>query len=145
MMLRRIEELTEANRVIDCQIRELEGLVTANHLSDGEFDLLRQILAMFRENVDQMSVEEKRAAVRTVVRKVIWDGENAHVILFGAEDGEVDYPNIDERLSKAGEDDENDVEDLVDIECEESDKNDAFIEENGTFTAPKSRWGDGSK
>ena len=144
-MLRRIEELTEANRVIDCQIRELEGLVTANHLSDGEFDLLRQILAMFRENVDQMSVEEKRAAVRTVVRKVIWDGENAHVILFGAEDVELDYPNIDERLSKAGEDDENDVEDLVDIECEESDINGAFIEENGTFTASKSRWGDGSK
>lgn len=144
-MLRRIEELTEANRVIDCQIRELEGLVTANHLSDGEFDLLRQILAMFRENVDQMSVEEKRAAVRTVVRKVIWDGENAHVILFGAEDGDLDYPNIDERLSKAGEDDENNVEDLVDIECEESDINGAFIEENGTFTASKSRWGDGSK
>nr|DAY76497.1 MAG TPA: integrase [Caudoviricetes sp.] len=144
-MLRRIEELTEANRVIDCQIRELEGLVTANHLSGGEFDLLRQILAMFRENVDQMSIEEKRAAVRTVVRKVIWDGENAHVILFGAEDGDLDYPNIDERLSEAGEDDENDVEDLVDIECEESDINDAFIEENGTFAASKSRWGDGSK
>lgn len=45
-MLRRIEELTEANRVIDCQIRELEGLVTANHLSDGEFDLLISILEL---------------------------------------------------------------------------------------------------
>ena len=144
-VLRRIEELTEANRVLDCRILELEGLVTANHLSDGEFDLLRQVLAMLRENVDQMSVEEKRAAVRTVVRKVIWDGENAHVVLFGAEDGDLDYPNIDDRLSEAGEDDENDLEDLIGVECEESDINDTFMEENGTFAASKSRWGDGSK
>ena len=131
--------------MLDCRILELEGLVTANHLSDGEFDLLRQVLAMFRENVDQMSVEEKRAAVRTVVRKVIWDGENAHVILFGAEDGDLDYPNIDDRLSEAGEDDENDVENSIDTECEENVENDVFSDKNGISAGPKSRWGDGSK
>lgn len=67
------------------------------------------------------------------------------MVLFGAEDGDLDYPNIDDRLSEAGEDDENDLEDLADVECEESDINDAFMEENRTFATPKSRWGDGSE
>ena len=58
------------------------------------FDLLRQMLSVFGRTVDGMTVEEKRAAIRTVVRKVIWDGENAHVVLFGAEEGEVDLSGI---------------------------------------------------
>ena len=68
-----------------------------NALSDAEFDLLRQMLAVFRTSVDTMSVEQKRAAIRTGVRKVIWDGVNAHVILFGA-DEEIEFPDIKDRF-----------------------------------------------
>ena len=96
-LLKRIEELSETNRNIENRIHELEGLVDTNALSDAEFDLLRQTLAMFRTSVDTMSVEEKRAAIRTVVRKVIWDGVNAHVILFGA-DEEIEFPDIKDRF-----------------------------------------------
>ena len=46
-----------------------------------------------------MSVEERRAAIRTVVRKVIWDGVNAHVVLFGAEEGEIEYPDMVSRYA----------------------------------------------
>ena len=96
-LIKRIEELSETNRNIENRIRELEGLVDTNALSDAEFDLLRQMLAVFRTSVDTMSVEEKRAAIRTVVRKVIWDGANAHVILFGA-DEEIEFPDIKDRF-----------------------------------------------
>ena len=96
-LLKRIEELSETNRNIENRIHELEGLVDTNALSDAEFDLLRQMLAVFRTSVDTMSVEEKRAAIRTVVRKVIWDGVNAHVILFGA-DEEIEFPDIKDRF-----------------------------------------------
>ena len=39
-----------------------------------------------------MTVEQKRAAIRTIVRKVVWDGVNAHVILFGVREYEIEYP-----------------------------------------------------
>ena len=45
------------------------------------------------------TVEEKRAAIRAVVRKVIWDGINAHVVLFGAQDGEPELPELTDRLA----------------------------------------------
>lgn len=95
-VLKRIEELTETNRMVENRIRELEGLTNANALADTEFDLLRQMLSVFRTSIDQMSVEEKRAAVRTVVRKVIWDGVNVHVVLFGADEGEIEFPEIED-------------------------------------------------
>lgn len=91
---KRIEELSEINRDIENWIHELEGLTSANSLSDMEFGLLRQMLSMFRTNIDEMSVEEKRAAIRTVVRKVMWDGVNTHVVLFGAEEGEIESPDM---------------------------------------------------
>lgn len=100
-VLKRIEELSEGNRGVENRIRELEGLVNANVLRDTEFDLLRQKLSAFRGCIDGMSVEEKRTAIRTVVRKVIWDGVNAHVVLFGADE----YENTDtDSESRWGED-----------------------------------------
>ena len=94
LVVKRMEELAEQNREIENRIRELEMLTTANGLSDSEFDLLRQMLSVFRTSVDEMSVEEKRAAIRAVVRKVVWDGEMAHVVLFGADEGEIEFPDI---------------------------------------------------
>ena len=57
-----------------------------------EFDIFRQLLTNFRNGIDGMTVEQKRTAIRTLVRKVVWDGENAHVILFGVQDDEIDFP-----------------------------------------------------
>ena len=98
-VLKRIEELTEGNREIENRIHELEGLIGANALNDAEFDLLRQLLSHFRTSIDDMSIEEKRAAIRTVVRKVIWDGVNAHVVLFGADESDIELSDRDDRLA----------------------------------------------
>ena len=81
---KRIEALHRANAEVSARITELESLTSQHVLSDIEFDLLRQLLSVFQSSLDEMSLEQKRAAVRTVVRKVVWDGQFAHVILFGA-------------------------------------------------------------
>lgn len=141
-ILKRIEELTQTINTIENRIRELEGLVSTNRLGDDEFDLLRQLLAVFRENVDTMTLEQKRAAVRTVVRKVIWDGKYAHVILFGSEDGDIEYPNMDERFDQTEEDDES-LEEYTDVDYE-NDDGDNVAEEN-IVEDLKSPWGEDSK
>ena len=103
LVVKRMEELTEQNCQIENRIRELETLTSANALNDSEFDLLRQMLSVFRTSIDEMSLEEKRAAVRSVVRKVVWDGEMAHVVLFGADEGEIEFPDILGKVDEATE------------------------------------------
>ena len=139
-VLKRIEELTETNREIENRIHELEGLTSANSLSDMEFDLLRQMLSMFRTNIDGMSVEEKRAAIRTVVRKVIWDGVNAHVVLFGADEGEIEFPDMDDRIGntdKVGGEEEP-LEAFADVDYDEFDS-------ESSYDGSKTPWREDSK
>lgn len=102
-ILKRIEDLTGINREVENRIQELEGRISSQNLNDEKFDILRKMLVMFRTSIDGISVEEKRQAVRAVVRKVIWDGTNAHVMLFGADEGEVNFLNRDEILPHGGE------------------------------------------
>lgn len=139
-VLKRIEELTDINREVQNRIYELEGLVDTNALGDEEFDLLRQMLAMFRSSIDDMSVEEKRAAIRTVVRKVIWDGVNAHVVLFGADENEIEFPDMVDRLAHMDEEsgEEDTLEAFLDVDYEDFE---------GEYAADdsKSPWSEGSK
>lgn len=65
-------------------------------------DLAGDALALFVQNripfagmVDDCSMEEKRLLVRSLVKKITWDGENARVYLLGAED---DIAFLDEPL-----------------------------------------------
>ena len=99
-LLKRIEELERTNQQIQTRIRELEGLESANMLNEQEFDALRRKLVVFRENISEMSVEEKRAAIRAMVRKVIWDGKNFHVVLFGADEEEIEFPDMGDYLDE---------------------------------------------
>ena len=99
---KRIDELSGQQETLQARITELEGLTAQNELSTEEFDMLVQMLSSFRTTIDLLSVEEKRAAIRTVVQKVVWDGDAAHVVLFGAE-GDVDYTAIPDLL-QPGED-----------------------------------------
>jgi len=85
-ILKAIEERTGINRELENRIRELEKRIDENSLCDMEFDALRRTLSTFCRNIDNMSANEKRAAIRTVFAKVIWDGVNAHAILAGAEE-----------------------------------------------------------
>ena len=146
-VLKRIEELTATNRDVENRIHELEGLTTANALSDMEFDLLRQMLAMFRTSIDEMSIEEKRAAIRTVVRKVIWDGVNAHVVLFGADEGEIEFPDMVDRIGHIDDEgtEEEPLEAFADVDYGGFEEENSGLGKNEPSNASKSRWGEDSK
>jgi site-specific DNA recombinase len=120
---KRIEQLNAQCRDVDAHIREMEGLTSQHVLSDIEFDVLRQMLSVFATSIDEMSVEQKRAAIRTLVRKVVWDGVNAHVVLFGATEDEIAYPELDALNGKTGQDEEENEEltPFRDVDYEEDD------------------------
>ena len=142
---KRIEALTTESDALEVRIQELIALTSQHAMSDLEFDVLRQLLSVFKENIDDMPLEQKRAAIRTVVRKVIWDGANAHVVLFGASEDEIEFPDIAPLLADAEEEDETEtLEPFADVDYEE-DLEEEGPEKGESPNAPKTHWGEDSK
>lgn len=84
-IMNQIGELHDKSEGLKRHLAELKELTASHALADIEFDLLTQMLASFKDRVDDMSIEEKRAALRVFVKEVIWDGENVHLVLFGSD------------------------------------------------------------
>ncbi len=81
----KIEELHDKKISLQKNIDEWRK-VTENHvLSDSDFDILKDMLLSFSHSFDTMTVEQKRTALRTFIKKVVWDGENVHIYLFGSD------------------------------------------------------------
>ena len=87
----RIEEVARKNEAIEAKLREYGNRNEAGRLCGNQFELLSELLRSFSSSVDAMDVDQKRAAIRMLVRRVVWDGERAHIFLFGA-DGDADIP-----------------------------------------------------
>lgn len=85
-----INELHSKNDGIKKQIADIESMSSQYSYSDSEFEILKDLLVSFGKSFDTMSVEQKRSALRTFIRKIVWDGENAHIMLFGDSEESVD-------------------------------------------------------
>jgi hypothetical protein len=93
-ILKQIDDIHHKGEIIKRRISELENITTGHELSSIEFDVIRQMLASFRDTLEDMNVEQKRAALRTFIKKVVWDGENVHLYLFGSDEGAgIDLPS----------------------------------------------------
>lgn len=91
-IMEQIDELHEKGEGLKKRLAEIEAIMQQHDLAEIEFDLIRQLLSTMGENIEEYSVEQKRAAIRTFIRKIVWDGENAHVYLFH-HDGDYEFPN----------------------------------------------------
>lgn len=85
-ILKAIERLHENSGLLRLRIAELEGLTAGRSLSGPDFDALRKALTSFKGVLDNMSIEQKRAALRSLIRKTVWDGVSAHIYLYGSDD-----------------------------------------------------------
>ena len=95
-IMKQIDELHDKSEMTKRRIEELKQLTAGHELSGIEFDMFRQMLTSFQSTIDSMTVEQKRAAIRTCVKKVVWDGKEVHVYLFGSDDDEL--PECPSRL-----------------------------------------------
>lgn len=92
----KIKELHQDNEAVKVKIQELEALNKNALLSDTEFDFIKDMMVSFAESFDRMTVEQKRRALRTFIKRIIWDGETVRVCFFGSkseEDAEMDLPS----------------------------------------------------
>lgn len=89
-IIHRMEQFHQKLEQVETHIHELEELLEQQTLHDHEFIVLQQLLTDFRRGVDAMTIEQKRAAIRTLVRKIIWNNGTVQLILFGVQDDELD-------------------------------------------------------
>ncbi|MCI9449148.1 MAG: recombinase family protein [Clostridiales bacterium] len=92
-----INELHSKNDGIKKQIADIESVSNQYSYSDSEFEILKDLLVSFGKSFDTMSVEQKRSALRTFIRRIVWDGENAHVLLFGDSEENIDISSFTEQ------------------------------------------------
>lgn len=94
-ILKEISTLDEKLVSIQTQIQEYEDLAKTTTTSDDEFEILVDMLTSFSKTFDLMSIEQKRSAIHSFVRKIVWDGENVHIYFFGENEDEIDLSDID--------------------------------------------------
>ena len=92
-IINHVNELDTKIKEIEKQIKE--NLELANNISSSEqdFEILTELFSNAAKGIDEMSVDLKRNALRSIIHKIIWDGENAHIFFFGEEDQEIDLSN----------------------------------------------------
>jgi Site-specific recombinases, DNA invertase Pin homologs len=93
-IINQINELHERNEMLKNQIEDFVSLTKDHAISDIEFDVMKEMLKNFSTTFDSMSVEEKRIALKTFIKRVVWDGENIHIFLFGDNDRGVSFAEL---------------------------------------------------
>lgn len=92
-----INQRSERGESIQENIREQEQILQEQNLQAQSFEVLREQLRSFASTVDDMTVEQKRLALRVIVRDIVWDGEKVHIYLFGDDDpdgDDIDLPPL---------------------------------------------------
>lgn len=84
-IMQQINERHNSCQALKAQIEELRALTVRHELSATEFGRVKDMLNTFSKNVGEFSIEQKRTAVRTFIRKIMWDGDTIHVCIFGAD------------------------------------------------------------
>ena len=82
---------TKKNKLLQRKA-EIEGLLKNQDLSQIDFDNLKNTALSFSKGFDTMDTEQKREALRTLVNKIVWDGEKVHIYLFGSKS---DKPQVE--------------------------------------------------
>lgn len=82
----RIEQLSRERESIVMRMQNFENEHFDHILCNSELEQTAKHVFSFSNCVDEMTLEQKRFAVRTVIQKVVWDGVEAHVMLFGSGD-----------------------------------------------------------
>ena len=80
-----INELNEKSAILKSKISETRQLTQSQPPTGIEFEPIGDLLKSFAKTMDTMSVVQQREAIRTLVKQVVWDGDEVHIYLFGSD------------------------------------------------------------
>ena len=80
-IIKKIEELHEENELLKKRLYEL--IKTSENKKSVDVNYITDTLTVWESVIKLIEVRERREVVRTIVDKIIWDGESAHIYFFG--------------------------------------------------------------
>lgn len=81
-IIKKIEELHKENELLKKRLYEL--IKTSENKKSVDVNYITDTLTVWESVIKLIEVRERREAVRTIVDKIIWDGESAHIYFAGA-------------------------------------------------------------
>ena len=94
-ILQHINEVASKIKAIETQINEYLEIANSNTSSEQDFEILSEMISNTANFIDEMTVEQKRNALRSIIHQIVWDGENAHIYYFGENDSDLDISDSD--------------------------------------------------
>ncbi len=91
-----INELHKKNISLKNQIIDLKHFTKTCFLTDEQIEIIKDLLRSFASAFDTMTVEQKRTDLRILVSRIVWDGENVHIFLLGANSENILIPQCDD-------------------------------------------------
>lgn len=83
MILTKINELHTETETLQQQITELMEISNNHGALLPTLDALTDKLSSFADTFDMLSLNEKREILKLLIEKIVWDGMNVHLYLYG--------------------------------------------------------------
>ncbi len=71
--------------ILKTRLLELTQKSDSVSMKNEELELVDDIITSLDKTIGSVDIHSKRKLIRTVVERILWDGENADIILFGAD------------------------------------------------------------
>lgn len=98
-IIRQINALHDQSAYADERITEYRRLMSQGSENEESLSTLSEMLSDFARSIDKLNIIRKRDLIRTLVRRIEWDGENVHLFLVGSDNDKDDprplYPQRD--------------------------------------------------
>lgn len=79
----KVEELTGELEQLTAQKKQLEESQDRIAGQEQDLELVASLLSSFRRYFPEMTLQEKRSLIRLLVQKIVWDGEDLHIFIYG--------------------------------------------------------------
>ncbi|NMA83255.1 MAG: recombinase family protein [Epulopiscium sp.] len=65
------------------KLSELKEKLDTTQAKDNSLDFMQDLLTSFANTIDSLDIPGQRALLKAIVERITWDGEKAHVTIFG--------------------------------------------------------------